>query len=1041
MTLIDTFPWLKQSKPESVGPDGYPHVPDDPYYEEQLRLDNYLDGRRCSPTADWYKFDDDGFKRMATACCIRTACQGWDTEEEEFEFDSGHLNRIHTLKSIARRCLEVESEWDELDLTWIVEALRAQHHTGLGDFPYDEIATVVEVTLQHTRPSDDFRTLVQAFISERLAVHERAIELVEGLVMALKESGATRDVPIGQEFRERITQAENQVAEDGPDHYPVFALDADAEQQRLISACLRDIIEHAKNWYNVQLKKYEPGRKLLGVPVKDRAPWVVAICRRGAWMKTAMQKRAGQKLKGTKHAFGSALRQMLSGLLRGAIPFEETHLREILRTMGTLSGGMREIVPYKTVLKYVADYTSSNGVSDAMRESLEALRSNRPPQGYHAEGAKLEQQLDGILGTGEASAASLLAGEPWSDAAIADLESSRHGKLGDWLPLLNHCQSATGAKPGKKWLKDTGPLLAKVKLMDALHAWLPHLAEVPEQNGSKYQWLSLNGVKFDKNRDVLRGLVWAATLVPDDTLPQLLADCAIMCFKKIPDYGAPYVKLGNACLWAIAQIESEQAIVQLARLKLKLRKPSIVKQVEKALNTAAEKAGVTRTELEEMAVPAFGMQEVGVRRELLGEFTAELVVDGKGAELRWLKPDGKPQKSVPKQVKTDHAQELKDLKKATKDLGTMLPAQRDRIERCFLESRTWSHSAWRKHYLDHSLVGTLARRLIWHFRDGERAESGIWRDGAIVDVEDNAIDWLSDDTQVQLWHPIGYESDTIRAWRQWLNDHEVTQPFKQAHREIYILTDAEITTGTYSNRFAAHILKQHQFKALADQRGWRYTLMGAWDSHNTPVRHLPDWDMTVEYWVDASWQGETTDAGIFLYITTDQVRFIRQGEPLPLSEVPALVFSELMRDVDLFVGVCSVGNDPQWNDRGDLPGAIEYWNEYSFGELNETANTRREVLAGLIPRLKISDRCELQQRFLKVRGDLRTYRIHLGSGNIQMDPNNQYLCIVPERRAEKDPKFLPFEGDRTLSIIISKALMLADDKKITDKSILSQINR
>ena len=32
-------------------------------------------------------------------------------------------------------------------------------------------------------------------------------------------------------------------------------------------------------------------------------------------------------------------------------------------------------------------------------------------------------------------------------------------------------------------------------------------------------------------------------------------------------------------------------------------------------------------------------------------------------------------------------------------------------------------------------------------------------------------------------------------------------------------------------------------------------------------------------------------------------------EPVPLAEILALVFSEIMRDVDLFVGVASVAND------------------------------------------------------------------------------------------------------------------------------------
>jgi hypothetical protein len=41
-----------------------------------------------------------------------------------------------------------------------------------------------------------------------------------------------------------------------------------------------------------------------------------------------------------------------------------------------------------------------------------------------------------------------------------------------------------------------------------------------------------------------------------------------------------------------------------------------------------------------------------------------------------------------------------------------------------------------------------------------------------------------------------------------------------------------------------------------------------------------------------------------------------------------------------------------------------------------------------------------------------------------MEPDNHYLCIVPAQWAGSKPVgrvFLPFEGDTTLSIIISKA--------------------
>ena len=147
-----------------------------------------------------------------------------------------------------------------------------------------------------------------------------------------------------------------------------------------------------------------------------------------------------------------------------------------------------------------------------------------------------------------------------------------------------------------------------------------------------------------------------------------------------------------------------------------------------------------------------------------------------------------------------------------------------------------------------------------------------------------------------------------------------------------------------------------------------------------------------------------------------------------------------MRDVDLFVGVASVGNDPTWQDGGPEGRYRDYWHAYSFGELSGTAATRKQVLERLVPRLKIADRCSFADRFLVVRGQKRTYKIHLGSGNILMEPNDQYLCIVPDSRsqAEQDDLFLPFEGDNTLSIILSKALLLADDTKIKDPTITAR---
>ncbi len=327
-------------------------------------------------------------------------------------------------------------------------------------------------------------------------------------------------------------------------------------------------------------------------------------------------------------------------------------------------------------------------------------------------------------------------------------------------------------------------------------------------------------------------------------------------------------------------------------------------------------------------------------------------------------------------------------------------------------------------------------------------------DGEPIDVDGQPI-VHGKTAEITLWHPVGRQIEEITSWRRRLEALAITQPFKQAHREVYLLTDAERNTGTYSNRFAAHIVRQHQFNALCGARGWKNKLrLMVDDSYPPATKSLPLWNLRAEFWIEGigdDFGGDTNEAGVYLRLSTDQVRFYRieaaanwahaggggygssrngsgqenLNEPLPLEQIPPLVFSEIMRDVDLFVGVASVGNDPAWQDGGPTgryQQFQQYWRNHSFGELTGTATTRRQVLETLVPRLRIADRCSLNDRFLVVRGDLRTYKVHLGSGNILMEPNDQYLCIVPDARAraKSEELYLPFEVDNTLSIIISK---------------------
>ena len=51
----------------------------------------------------------------------------------------------------------------------------------------------------------------------------------------------------------------------------------------------------------------------------------------------------------------------------------------------------------------------------------------------------------------------------------------------------------------------------------------------------------------------------------------------------------------------------------------------------------------------------------------------------------------------------------------------------------------------------------------------------------------------------------------------------------------------------------------------------------------------------------------------------------------------------------------------------------------------------------------------------------------------------RYLCIVQGAGDTAERLALPFEGDRILSVILSKAFLLVNDTKIKDETIRRQL--
>ncbi len=748
-----------------------------------------------------------------------------------------------------------------------------------------------------------------------------------------------------------------------------------------------------------------------------------------------------------------ALCALLTLLLRRSLPFDEQTLTQLLHVAETCVAWE---LPVGSVIGAVDRYVKQHGLPRAVRLRVESLHRIYHSKADYADERKVGKRIESILSCKDhpinPKAFELHTGEAWTDVMLVELGQLNDNAREHWHALLEHCQTARSSKPSKKWLKEANRLLDPIGTQPFVNVLCQTLAAIGE--AGKSQVLNYGGWTHysdpteihDTHVELLRGLVWTTSLVDNDALIAAVGDAAERCFKKIPNVGPRSPKIGNACLVALSSMATLTAVAQLGRLKARATHASTRKQIARALERVAATAGMTETDLEELAVPTFGFTEVGRYVEQVGEFIAEITVKPHGKpELWWTTGSGKRQKAVPASVKVDSAGELKSLKTKIKDITALMPSLRFRVEQLLRNPRSWSLVEFRNRFLDHPLVGVIARRLIWNFGPPEAPVAAFTSAGEFVDASGKAVDWIDDETTVTIWHPLQASPAEVFQWRERLEQQQIVQPFKQAHREVYILTDAERETHDYSNRFAAHILRQHQFSALCDQRGWRYRLQGEWDSSNAPFLELPRHDLYVEFWVEPVENREVSEARIFVYVATDHVRFSRPGVdvPLPLEDVPPCVFSEVMRDIDLFVGVASVGNDPEWAD-GGMQAFDGYWHDYAYGRLSQTAVTRKEVLQRVIPRLRIAEQCRFGDKFLIVEGRLRTYKIHLGSGNVLMLPNDQYLCVVPKRGGttkQTDGIYLPFEGDSLLSVILSKAFLLADDDEIKDPSIAHQIGK
>ncbi len=537
--------------------------------------------------------------------------------------------------------------------------------------------------------------------------------------------------------------------------------------------------------------------------------------------------------------------------------------------------------------------------------------------------------------------------------------------------------------------------------------------------------------------DAMKGFVWALSRVADRRTLAMTRQIIDFAYAKIPGKGPRATGLGDLGFKILQENGSPEAFGQLLILRAKTKYPRFQKQLDKAIERFKNTSALPSGDLEDQTVDDFGLKN-GQLETMLGDWAAVLELEDGKARLRWLDAKGKELKAAPESLKKTQPTALKELQLLQKDLQTTFSVQKMRLEAAWLADRKWVFLTWREWIFEHELMRPMAERLLFSFDFSAKTQVGLPEKTGLRTLA-GLVEWAEIEAQnptVRLWHPTESTTETVVGWRDFLIERQIRQPFKQAFREIYLLTEAEVGTRDHSNRFAAHLLKTNNLLALAPQRNWDFKFI--YESGDFPKKTVAAFGLRADFDLAGAELGGISPTGRLHFQKTDG------GAWVDLIDVPRVVFSEILRDVDLFVAATSIGADPNWNPATEAQSA--YWQRYSHGDLSNStsAEARKRLFEQLLPRTKLAEKARIDGNFLIVKGTLREYKINFGSGNILMAPDDQYLCIVPEprqREALGQKIWLPFEDDGLTTIILSKAFLLAEDDKIKDSSIVSQIKR
>ncbi|WP_338952124.1 DUF4132 domain-containing protein [Fusobacterium nucleatum] len=364
---------------------------------------------------------------------------------------------------------------------------------------------------------------------------------------------------------------------------------------------------------------------------------------------------------------------------------------------------------------------------------------------------------------------------------------------------------------------------------------------------------------------------------------------------------------------------------------------------------------------------------------------------------------GKELKSLPTKLKKDKY--IEAIKEVHKNLKEQYRRSRKMLEEA-MEDGTEFYGYEIENLMTNPVIAPILKSLV--FKMGNNL--GYYVDKKLKSVKKKSVA-IKDDSLLKIAHCFDlFESGDWSSYQKDIFDRELKQPFKQVFRELYVKT-ADEKGRDKSLHYAGHQVQPSKTVALLKTRRWiidgQEGLEKVYYKENiiAKIFALADWFSPAD--IEAP--------------TLEEVQFFdrKTFKPILIDEVPDLIFTEVMRDIDLVVSVAHVGDvDPEAS--------------------HSTIEMRKAIVEFNCKLFKLKNVTFAENHAL-IKGERAEYSIHLGSGLIHQKAGSA-INVLPVHSQHRGRVFLPFiDDDPKTAEIMAKVLLFAQDDKIKDVFILEQI--